>query len=125
ANSCKSMKKIFAAIVLSLAAPALAVKPAHWVHTNEADFKPGQFEGVVATNLGDLKLSRAVRTILEQDPRIAAVYALVEGPDGTIYAGTGPEGIVLRVREGKTERMLQLADGTSVFALAIDRQGRL
>jgi hypothetical protein len=41
------------------------VNTSHWVHTNEADFKKGTFRNVVATNLGDLKLSRAVKTIVE------------------------------------------------------------
>ena len=31
----------------------------------ETDFKAGTFDNVVATNLGDLKLSRAVKTLLE------------------------------------------------------------
>jgi len=39
---------------------------------------------VVATNQGDLKLSRAVKTILEQDPEISAVYCMAEGKDGVI-----------------------------------------
>ena len=42
-------------------------------HTNEADFKNGTFQNVVATNLGDLKLSRAVKTVLEQDAKVSAV----------------------------------------------------
>ena len=61
-----------------------------WTQTNQDDFKKGTLDNVVATNLGDVKLSRAVKTLLEQDPRISSVNALAEGPDGTIYAGTGP-----------------------------------
>ena len=57
---------------------ALAVGTSHWTHTSEADFKNGTFTHVVATNLGDLKLSRAVKTLLEQDAKVSAVYALVE-----------------------------------------------
>src|SRR5215813_8731010 len=83
-----------ALLTLALAtAPVFAVTTSHWMHTNEADFKKGSFHNVVATNLGDLKLSRAVKTLLEQDPKVGAVYALVEAKDGTIYAGTGPQGV--------------------------------
>src|SRR4029077_1221630 len=90
------------------ATTAFAVTTSHWVHTNEADFKPGTFHNVVATNLGDLKLSRAVKTLLEQDPKIGAVYALAEARDGTIYAGTGPQGVVLQVKGEKVSTVAQL-----------------
>src|SRR6266480_2710485 len=89
---------------------ALAVGTSHWTHTNEADFKNGTMTNVVATNLGDLKLSRAVKTILEQDPKVSSVYALAEAPDGTIYAGTGPQGVVLKIKDDKVSQACKLND---------------
>src|SRR4029077_20810876 len=83
------------------ATTAFAVTTSHWSQTNEADFKAGTFHNVVATNLGDLKLSRAVKTLLGQHARVSAVHALVEAPDGTIYAGPGPEGLLLAVKDEK------------------------
>src|SRR5204862_4638638 len=80
---------------------------------------------VVATNLGDLKLSRAVKTLLEQDAKVSAVYAMIEAPDGTIYAGTGPQGVVLKIKDDKVSEALKLDDGTSVFCLALDGDGGL
>src|SRR4051794_30594797 len=44
-----------------LATAVLGVGTSNWTHTSETDFKGGTFDNVVATNLGDLKLSRAVR----------------------------------------------------------------
>jgi hypothetical protein len=119
--------RYFAAVVtiLFLTLPASAVTTSHWVHTSEADFKNGTFQNVVATNLGDLKLSRAVKTVLEQDSKVSAVYAMVEGPDGTIYAGTGPQGVVLKISGEKVSEALKLEDGTSIFSLAIDADGGL
>jgi hypothetical protein len=111
------------AIIFACAHPSAAVTVSHWTHTNEADFKPGTFHNVVATNLGDLKLSRAVKTLLDQDPKISAVYSLVEAGDGTIYAGTGPQGVLLQVKEDKVSTAAQLSDGTSIFSLLIDEQG--
>ena len=70
-------------LVLSIAVPALAVKTSHWTHTTEADFKQGTFKNVVTTNLGDLKLSREVKTLLGQDARVSAVYAMAQASDGT------------------------------------------
>ena len=113
------------ATVLLLALPAAAVTVSHWTQSNEADFKPGTFHNVVATNLGDLKLSRAVKTLLDQDQRISAVDSLVEGADGTIYAGTGPQGVLLQIKDDKVSTAAQLEDGTSIFSLQVDRDGRV
>src|SRR3954447_11585120 len=85
--------------VLTLAATvALAVGTSNWSQTNEAEWKDGTFDNVVATNLGDLKLSRAVKTLLEQDPKVSSVNALAQAADGTIFAGTGPRGVLLQVK---------------------------
>src|ERR1019366_9923211 len=108
---------------LACVLPAAAVTVSHWTQTNEADFKPGVFHNVVATNLGDLKLSRAVKTLLDQDPKISAVYSLAEAGDGTIYAGTGPQGVLLQVKDEKVSTAAQLVDGTSIFSLLVDRDG--
>ncbi len=112
-------------LILVLASSVLAVQTSHFVHTSEADFKNGTMQNVVATNLGDLKLSRAVKTILEEDPKVSSVYALVEAPDGTIYAGTGPQGVVLKIKDDKVTTACKLDDGTSVFSLALDGDGLL
>src|SRR5687767_14443850 len=112
-------------IVVTLTSSALAVGTSHWTHTSEADFKNGTFTHVVATNLGDLKLSRAVKTLLEQNSKVSAVYALIEAPDGTIYAGTGPQGVVMKIAGDKVTEALKLDDGTSVFSLALDGDGNL
>src|ERR1700743_2465741 len=109
-----------AAIGAALGYPAHGVGTSNWTQTSEADFKNGTMQNVVATNLGDLKLSRAVKTILEEDPKVSSVYALVEAPDGTIYAGTGPQGVVLKIVGDKVTTACKLDDGTSVFSLALD-----
>lgn len=119
------MKRIISLLIFSLAVPSWAVTASHWMHTSEADFKPGTFHNVVATNLGDLKLSRAVKTLLEQDPKIGAVYALAETSDGTIYAGTGPQGVLLQIKGDKVSTVAELEDGSSIFSLLIDAQGRV
>src|SRR5438477_2689382 len=118
------MKKIVVLIVLGICTPLFAAGASHWTHTTEADFKKGKFNNVVATNLGDVKLSRAVKTLLEQDPKISAVYALVEAADGTIYAGTGPQGIVLALKGEKVSTIATLEDA-NIYSLLIDADGKL
>src|SRR5689334_2812138 len=121
------MKRIIRISLLSLALTpfVLGVGTSHWTQTTEADFKAGTFDNVVATNLGDLKLSRATHTLLAQDARVSAVYAMAEAPDGSIYAATGPQGILLRVNGEKVETVAELGDGASLFSLHFDAQGRL
>jgi len=111
--------------VAALAVPSFAVTTSHWVHTTEADFKTGSFRNVVATNLGDLKLSRAVKTLLEQDPKVSVVYSIVETPDHTIYAGTGPQGALLQIKDDKVSTVLSLEEGVNILSLLVDRDGSL
>ncbi len=112
------------ATVLLLAGSAWAAGTSHWVSTHEADFKKGKLKNVVATNLGDLKLSRAATIVMEQDPRVSAVYAMIEASDGTIYAGTGPQGIVLQLKDGKATTVATL-DDQNIFSLVIEKDGKL
>src|SRR5262249_42090363 len=95
------IRQLTTLIILLTGSSALGVGTSYWTQTSEADFKAGKFDNVVATNLGDLKLSRATRTLLGQDPRVSAVYALAEAPDGSVYAATGPQGVLLRIKDEK------------------------
>ncbi len=104
---------------------ALAVGTSHWTANHEAEFKKGTLHNVVASNLGDLKISRAVKTLLEEDPRVATVNCLVEGVDGTVFAGTGPDGVLLRVKDSKVAVVARLGENTNIFSLLFDNQGRL
>src|SRR5580765_5569841 len=119
------MRRLIFFLILAFASRALAVNTSHWVHTSEADFKKGTFRNVVATNLGDLKLSRAIKKILEQDAKVSAVYCLAEGPDGTVYAGTGPHGVLLRVKDDKVTPIYEPQGMMNIFALLVDSKGRL
>lgn len=119
------MYRMIFPLILTIALPAMAVSTSHWVHNSEADFKAGKFENTVATNLGDVKLSRALKTLLEQDPHISSVYCMVEAPDKTIYAGTGPDGIILQIKGDKVTTFAKLNESAAIFSLLIDKQGRL
>ena len=114
------------AIIMALTCPfAFAVQTSHWNHANETEFKKGSLHHLVVTNLGDIKLSRAVKTILEQDPKVSAIYAIVQTPDGAIYAGTGPNGLLLRVKDGKAETVADFKENNSIFSMALDSKGNL
>src|SRR5438552_4307092 len=103
-------------ILFGAATQARAVGTSHWIQTTEAEFKAGTFHNVVATNLGDLKLSRSVKSLLGQNARVSAVHAMVEAPDGTIYAGTGPEGLLLAVKDQKVTEAANVGENVSIFS---------
>ena len=109
-------------LAAALSVPAFGVGTSTWTHTNETDWKDGTFDNVVATNLGDLKLSRAVKTLLEQDPRVSSVNALAQAPDGTIYAGTGPRGVLLRVKGDAVDEAAKV-DDAHIFSVLVEANG--
>ena len=119
------MKRLMSLVLTLFAAPALAVSTSYWTQTSEADFKGGTLDSVVATNLGELKLSRALKTILDEDPRVSTVNKLIEAPDGTIYAGTGPNAVLLQVKDQKVTTAARISDATDILSLAIDQSGAL
>ncbi len=117
-------RKLAFVLACAMAMPAFAGGTSHWNHSSEADFKQGKLNHVVVTSLGDLKLSRAVKMLLEQDPKVTSVNCLAEAADGTIYAGTGPEGVLLSFKGDKVTTLLTLED-ENITALLPTKEGDL
>ena len=92
-----------------------AIQPASWVHTNEADFTPGETEDAVVTNLGDVKLSTGTEQIGEAPEEVTSFNDL-QAIGGTIYIAAGPKGAILKREGDKVEQVLAL-DNEQVFAL--------
>ena len=70
-------------------------------------------------------MSPPVDTILGGSEHVSAVHSLAQAPDGTIYAGTGPEGVLLSIKKDKVKTVATLGDNISIFSLLIDAKGRL
>ena len=117
--------RAIAVLIAAIAPLALGVTTGRWTQTTEADFKTGTLHQVVASGTGELHLSRAVTTLLDQDPRFSLVSALAEAPDGSLYLGTGPNGLLLKWKDGKAQDVLSLGAGSSITALAIDAKGNV
>jgi hypothetical protein len=113
------------AAALFLAAPALAVSTSHWTQTSQDDFKAGTLHNTVATNLGEVKLSRQVKTLLDEDARISMVTSLAQGKDGVIYAGTAPQGILMQIQDDKVSVLATIDDAVSITALVAEPNGGL
>jgi len=111
--------------MLAVGLPALAVSTSHWAQQNQADFKGGTLKNVVATNLGELKLSRAVKTLLDEDPRISMVTSMCQAKDGSIFVGTGPQGVIMQVKGDGVTTLTTIADAVSITALVAESDGSL
>lgn len=105
-------------LVLCAAAPfAMAIQPGKWTHTTEADFEPGEVDGTVVTNLGDVKLAAATATVEELPEGVSLIYD-IETVEGVTYLAAGPEGKLLKVADGKAEEVAAV-EGEQVFCLAM------
>jgi hypothetical protein len=113
------------ACVAAIVVPARAVSTSHWTQASEADFKDGTLHDVVVNNLGDVKLSHAVKVIQQEDPNVTTVNCLAATADGTIYAGTGPRGILLSVKDDKVSTVAAVEGSINILCLLVDDQGRL
>jgi outer membrane protein assembly factor BamB len=102
-------------LALPLALPAAGIQPQRWTHTAEADFEPGEVDGTVVTNLGDVKLAAATQTIDELPDGVTILYD-IEVVNGVTYLAAGPEATVLKVADGKAEQVARF-EGEQVFAL--------
>jgi hypothetical protein len=111
--------------VAAMISPARAVSTSHWTQGSEADFKAGTLHNVVVTNLGDVKLSHAVKVIQQENPDVTTVNCLAAAGDGTIYAGTGPKGALLAVKDDKVTTIANIDGAINILCLLVDDSGRL
>lgn len=111
-------------LALSLAATALGVTTSDWTHTSEEDFA-GENESIVVSPFGELRLSRASTTLLEQDAALEITYAALGLADGSLIIASGPEGTISRV-ENNSRRALYAAKGNGIAtSLALGADGKV
>jgi len=96
-----------AGVVLAFAAAtALAVKPAVWTQTAEAQFAKGKLSGTVTTSLGEVRLGRKVTVLLPAEAAPAVVSA-VAAAGKTLYAAAGNEAVIYRLSADKPAKEAQ------------------
>ena len=101
----------------ALAAPVLASGPVFWTVATAAEFLRGTSEGVFVSRDGVLTPGPQITTRLTTTP--AQIWSIAEGADGTIWAGTGGDGRVLRLRPGQAEETVFDSGESNVFAVAV------
>jgi sugar lactone lactonase YvrE len=105
---------------MGLAVTALAAVPTFWRLESQADFLPGEVEGVSINSEGTISLAPAAQVLAEvNDP-----YFWSLAVDGArVYLGSGNDGKVYRVEATGESRVLADTNELQVHALAVDRRG--
>ena len=102
-----------AATIVSL--PVRAAGPARWEISSSEQWMAGRGDQVAVTRDGRLTLGPAVRVIHEDAS--PALWTAATAPDATLYVGTGNDGQVMAVADGKT-RVFWDSEELQVHALA-------
>jgi len=107
-----------ASLVAVLCAAGLAASgPTFWTVATSADFLAGRSEGVFVSRDGVVTLGPRLTSRLTSTP--PQIWSLAMAGDGTLWAGTGADGRVLRLANGQPEQVAFDAEEANVFALAV------
>lgn len=119
------MKFVIPAVLVSaLAAGALnAATTTTWEMNTYQDFLKGRFSGVSLDQDGRLRIAPRIETIFSTGQ--PAIWAMVQAPDGSLYAGTGNRGRVYRIDGSGNGTLVWTSDEPEIFAIAVDPKGVL
>lgn len=114
------MKNSFCTFALATAAAGAVLAssgPSFWTIATSAEFLRGTSDGVFVSAEGVLRPGPPLANRLTSTP--AQVWSIAEGADGTLWAGTGGDGKLLRMRAGQQEEVAFDADEANIFAVAV------
>ena len=98
-------------------APTRASGPSFWTVATATEFLKGTSDGVSISSQGILTVGPLLTNRLTSTA--PQVWSLVEGADGTMWAGTGGDGRVVRLRPGQAEETIFDSNEANVFAVAV------
>ncbi len=116
----------FAFALFGLALSALATDTRYWSLDTQQDFEKGNLKKVALRSDGRLSLSPAVKEIA--DVSIPYLWSATLAPNGTLYTAGGPssdKSAIYEIPRGGQSRKLAELSGMNIFALALDKAGRL
>ena len=98
-----------------------ASSTATWEMTSYQDFLKGKLDGLSLSRDGHLTLAPKLDAIFTSDQPV--IWSLAQGPDGSVYAGTGNRGRLYRIDKSGKSSLLWSAEQPEIFALAVDKLG--
>ena len=114
-----STSRLFAcALFVSIAvAVPRASGPSFWTVATAADFLRGTSDGVFVTLGGSVTAGPVLTNRLSSTP--AQIWTTAQGADGALWAGTGGDGRLVRLRPGQAEETVFDAPEANIFAVAV------
>lgn len=97
---------------------AAAVSTAYWIEDTAEDFSRGEAEDVAIAADGTLRLAPRRHVLADVD--VPYLWDLVPDDEGGAFAGTGDDGWVMHVTDGKAEEWFQCA---ALEVLCVERIG--
>src|SRR3954471_7398691 len=114
---------ITAIIASAIGAGLFASAPTFWTVSTQTDFLKGDVQNLSIDSDGRMFLGPAMTQVAETSAPF--IWTLLAGADGTLWAGTGNEGQVLKIaRDGRTTTFFDAAE-VEVHAIAPARHGGL
>ena len=92
-----------------------------WEMTGYQDFLKGRMSGVSVTRDGRIVPGPKLDSFYTSDQQ--QIWSVAQGADGSIYAGTGDRGRLLKIDANGRGSVLWTADQPEIFAVAIDKTG--
>jgi len=118
------LRLLTSALVLCVSSAAVhAALPTFWQVSTEADFLRGDVENLAIDSFGRLMLGPTSTSIY--DSSAPFLWTVVTGPDGSIYTGSGNEGVVYKVDPSGRGSTFFDAEELEVHALALVPGGGL
>lgn len=97
--------------------PLLASGPVFWTIATPTELLKGKSDGVIVGLDGAITAGPQMTSRLTTTP--AQVWSLAAAPDGTLWAGTGGDGRLVRMKPGQAEETIYTAQEKNVFAIAV------
>jgi len=94
--------------VLAVSAAAWAVRPATWTDGSEKDFAAGKMDKTVLTSRGEVRLARAMTTLVEASKDVGMISALALDRRGRVFVAASPKATVFRAEKGKLVEVASL-----------------
>jgi sugar lactone lactonase YvrE len=101
--------------------PCFAATTTTWEMNGYQDFLRGRLSGLSLTRDGRLIPGPKIDTIFSSDQ--PEIWSIAQGPDGSLYLGTGHRGRVYKIDATGNSSLLWTADQPEIFAVAVDPNG--
>src|SRR5580765_2691612 len=105
------------ALTLVVAAAGSAITcasgPTFWTVSTASDLLRGTSDGMFVSLEGVVMPGPQLTPCLSSTP--AQIWSLASSPDGTLWAGTGGDGKLLRIRPGQKEEIAATTSESGVF----------